>query len=112
MRTPPLKTNLALLDVTKPKSILLGWLKAVTNFHTYYHQLVTCINQQMNDPEWPIKNRMCIGQCPTNLLLELISLMGKELEKLNQDIEHPAQLNQPPVAENYNKLLNHTRVLN
>lgn len=112
MSIPLLKSNLALLEATRPESILAGWLKAVTNFHSSYHQLITCINQRMNEPELTLKNRVCIGQCPVNVLVELISLMRKELEKLNQDIDHPAQFNQLTVAENYKKLLNHTRVLN
>ncbi len=111
MNSPPLEDNSSSAKYT-PECILGNWLSAVTDFHSYYHQLAICINQTTIEQDWNTKKTVYIGQCPTSLLVELFSMMGEELKNLDQDMDQLAKLKPLSIYKNYKKLMTHTRVLN
>ena len=106
------ENSLSVSENHKPESLLAHWLTEITNFHGHYHQLVASIGQKIIEQDSSGVSVAYIGQCPVSQLVKLLSTMSKELEKLNSDIDHTAELGSSNTTKNYNKLMTHTRVLN
>jgi hypothetical protein len=112
MKKLSLKNNSSLSEAYTPGYILTNWLIAMTDFHSYYHQLAICTSETMIGQDWNTKKPVYIGQCSVSLLVELISTMREELKNLAQDIDQLDELRPSSIVKNYKKLTAHTRVLN
>ena len=69
-------------DVHGPEKVLADWFKATSDFYTSYQRLVTLINQQDRQFQVDHTGTPYLGQCPVDSLLNLVSAMQAELEKL------------------------------
>lgn len=105
------KRNSPPLEEYTPECMLANWSAAVTDFYNYYHQLATCISQTTTKQDLNIRKTACIGQCPTDSLVELTSAMREELKNLSQDIDYLDELRPSSIYRYYEKLATHTRVL-
>lgn len=112
MKPFSLESNPLAIKLCEPESILTDWLTAIARFHDYYYQLITCSNQSVVDFDSDVVKAAYIGQCPVSQLAKLTTIMSRELEMLNQDIDQIEELRTSDTRKKYNLLVTHTRLLN
>ena len=92
--------------------ILLDWIKAALNFHAQYKDVTTIIDEQKTKRYFQIKSNRLMGQCPLESLVMLKLTMHTELERFVCDIDQLGWIQQPTSKQHFDKLREHTFVLN
>ncbi|MBD2705138.1 hypothetical protein IC229_31235 [Spirosoma sp. BT702] len=89
----------------KLKKILINWSVAATDFFHQYNQISLYLDSIHHTPRHEMN---WIGQYHVPQLISLQATMRNELERLLLDID---QIDQQSIANRYEQLANHTRIL-
>ncbi|GAB3805440.1 hypothetical protein GCM10028819_38690 [Spirosoma humi] len=99
-------------DAHGPEKVLENWLKATSDFYTFYQRLMDLINQQDQQVQVDHTGISYLGQCPVGSLLTLVLTMQAELEKLVYEMDQLDEFSETNANQHLSRFVSHTSRLN